>query len=62
MPGVQKPHCSPCFSQNASCSGCSSLPLANPSMVVTSWPSAWTARAVQLFMDTPSSSTVQAPH
>ena len=36
MPGVQKPHCRPCFSQNASCSGCMSSTPPRPSMVRTS--------------------------
>ena len=35
IPGVQKPHCRPCCSQNASCSGCSSPSAARPSIVVT---------------------------
>ena len=48
MPGVQKPHCSPCFSQNASWSGWSSSPSARaPSTVVISAPSAWTASMMQ---------------
>ena len=50
MPGVQKPHCRPCFSQNAVWSGCRASPLvAMPSIVVTVAPSAWTASIVQLF-------------
>ena len=62
MPGVQKPHCSPCLSQNASCSGCSVPSGASPSMVVIDAPSACTARQVHDLTATPSSSTVQAPH
>ena len=34
MPGVQKPHCRPCFSQNAVCIGWRSSPSARPSIVV----------------------------
>jgi hypothetical protein len=50
MPGVQNPHCRPCSSWNARCTGCS-VPssAATPSMVVTSQPSAWTARTVHDF-------------
>src|SRR6266550_1053656 len=63
MPGVQKPHCSPCFAQNASWIG-SSLPPsgATPSIVVTDEPSACAARHVHDFTATPSSCTVHAPH
>ena len=62
MPGVQKPHCSPCISRKPSCSACS-VPsaLAMPSMVRMSAPSACTANMVQDFTDLPSRSTVQAP-
>jgi len=42
-PGVQKPHCGPSCSINASCSGSSFSPLASPSMVVMSLPSIQTA-------------------
>ena len=63
MPGVQKPHCRPCFSQNAFWSGCSApSPAAMPSIVVTLAPSAWTASIVQLFTAWPSTWTVHAPH
>ena len=34
MPGVQKPHWRPCFSQKAVCIGWSSAPSARPSMVM----------------------------
>src|SRR5438309_1384012 len=61
MPGVQKPHCRPCSSQNACCRGCSVVPLARPSMVVIAAPSAWTAKMVQDLTLCPSSSTVHAP-
>ena len=62
MPGVQKPHWRPCFSQNAFWSGCSSPSVARPSIVVTLDPSAWTARIVQDFTAWPSTWTVHAPH
>ena len=62
MPGVQNPHCSPWCSRKAACIGCSSPFVSRPSMVVTSWPSASSARHVQLLIDWPSSSTQQAPH
>src|SRR6266478_1156533 len=66
IPGVQKPHCSPCFSQNPSCNGCKPLPFVGPSeetpsMVVTSEPDACTASTVHDLMALPSSRTVQAP-
>ena len=62
-PGVQKPHCRPWSAWNACCTGCSSpSPSASPSMVVTARPSAWAASTVHDFTDSPSSSTVQAPH
>src|SRR5215207_8368015 len=62
MPGVQKPHCSPCISRKASWSTCS-VPsaLAMPSIVRMSVPFAWTANMVHDFTDLPSRSTVQAP-
>ena len=47
MPGVQKPHWRPCWSQNACWSGWSLPPTSMPSMVVISAPSAWTASIVQ---------------
>ena len=49
MPGVQKPHWRPCFSQNACCRGWSAVAGRRPSIVVTLPPSAWTASIVQLF-------------
>ncbi len=61
MPGVQNPHCKPCCVQNASCIGCRSSRVPMPSIVVTERPSACTANIVQLFTETPSSSTVHAP-
>ena len=62
IPGVQNPHCNPCSARNARCMGCSwpSGP-ASPSRVVTCRPSAWAARIVHDFTDSPSSSTVHAP-
>ena len=47
MPGVQKPHWRPCWSQNACWSGWRVAPSAIPSMVLISRPSAWTASIVQ---------------
>src|SRR6266478_6264210 len=46
MPGVQKPHCKPWFSRNASCMGCSLSAVARPSIVSTSAPSACSASMV----------------
>src|SRR5712692_2847841 len=60
-PGVQKPHCSPCFSQKAFWRGCSSPPWANPSTVITSWLLACTANIKHERTLCPSTSTVQAP-
>src|SRR6476619_3565730 len=62
MPGVQYPHCRPWCSRNAACIGCSASPSARPSMVVTARPSACAASTVHDFTDSPSSSTVHAPH
>src|SRR5580704_8657276 len=63
MPGVQKPHCNPWCSRNASCIGCSGAPsAASPSMVFTSWPSAITVSVVHDFTALPSRCTTQAPH
>src|SRR5689334_13915745 len=61
MPGVQKPHCRPCFSVNPSCTGCSLPPCSRPSTVVTVQPSACTASTVHDFTGWPSRCTVQAP-
>ena len=62
IPGVQNPHCRPCISWNAFCIGCR-VPSSDaiPSIVVTSLPSAWTAKTVQLFTASPSRCTVHAP-
>ena len=62
MPGVQNPHCRPCFSQNAFCIGCSTSPVASPSIVVMLAPSAWTASIVHDLMAMPFTWTVHAPH
>src|SRR5207244_12239569 len=62
MPGVQNPHCRPCCSQNACCTGWSFPSCASPSMVVTERPSTCTAKSEHDFTAAPSSRTVQAPH
>ena len=62
IPGVQKPHCSPCSSQKPFCSGCSWPSGARPSIVVIVEPSACTAKIVHDFALRPSTRTVQAPH
>src|SRR5207248_8934047 len=62
MPGVQNPHCRPCWSQNACCMGWSFPSCASPSMVVTERPSTCTAKSEHDFTAAPSSRTVQAPH
>jgi hypothetical protein len=66
MPGVQNPHCSPCRSRKARCTGCqlagSAVSPARPSSVVTSRPSTLAASTVHDFTDSPSTSTVHAPH
>src|ERR1041385_1821849 len=63
MPGVQKPHCRPWFSRNASCIGCNGPSgAASPSMVSTAPPSAWSASVVQDFTAMPLRWTTQAPH
>src|SRR5882672_7427995 len=61
MPGVQKPHCSPCFSTQPSCTACSFPPCSRPSTVVTLQPSACTASTVHDFTGWPSRWTVHAP-
>ena len=62
MPGVQKPHCSPCFSQKPSWIGWSLPSLASPSIVMMCAPSACTANSVHAFTDRPLTMMVQAPH
>src|SRR5450759_2596439 len=47
---------------NACCTGCSVEPLATPSIVVTSVPSAWAGSTRQLSLGTSSISTMHAPH
>ena len=61
IPGVQKPHWRPCWSQNACWSGWRVAPSAIPSIVLISRPSAWTASIVQDLALWPSTWTVQAP-
>src|SRR5579884_2671617 len=61
MPGVQKPHCRPCWSQNACWIGCSSAPFASPSTVSSSAPSACTANIRQERTVRPFIKIVQAP-
>ncbi len=61
MPGVQKPHCSPCSSLKAAWIAWSCPSWSSPSTVVTSRPSACTPNIVQDLIGRPSSSTVQAP-
>src|ERR1700704_3567979 len=61
MPGVQKPHCSPCFSVKPSCTAWSLPPCSSPSTVVIFAPSACTASTVQDLTGWPSRCTVQAP-
>src|SRR5262245_45630944 len=61
IPGVQKPHWRPCSTWKPSWIGSSSPPAPRPSTVVTSRPSACTARTEHDLTGVPSSSTVQAP-
>src|SRR5208283_3972109 len=61
MPGVQKPHCNPCFSINALCKGCKSPSFAKPSIVSISLPFACTPSIVQDLTALPSTKTVHAP-
>src|SRR5438552_3847379 len=62
MPGVQKPHCRPWHTRNASCSGLSPAAGVRPSIVVTAAPSHWAASSRQARALQPSTRTVQAPH
>src|SRR6516225_2802116 len=63
MPGVQKPHCRPWFSRNASCIGCNGPSwAASPSMVSTLAPSSCSAKTVQDLIALPLTCTTQAPH
>ena len=61
IPGVQKPHWRPCWSQNACWSGWSVAPSAMPSIVLISAPSAWTASIVHDLALSPLTWTVHAP-
>src|SRR5215469_13753753 len=63
MPGVQKPHCNPCFSRKASCIGCSGpSAAASPSIVSTLAPSSCSAKTVQDLIALPLTCTTHAPH
>ena len=62
MPGVQKPHCRPCFSQKPSWMGWSLPSLASPSIVRMSAPSACTANMLHDFIARPLTMMVHAPH
>src|SRR2546427_7043439 len=61
MPGVQKPHCRPWCSRNASCSGWSTPSRIRPSMVTSSAPSACTASIRHERAASPLTRIVQAP-
>ncbi len=61
IPGVQKPHWRPCWSQNACWSGWRVAPSAIPSIVLISRPSALTASIVHDLALSPSTRTVHAP-
>ncbi len=61
IPGVQKPHWRAWHSWKAAWTLCSSPSWARPSIVVTSWPLAWTASTLHDFTLLPSRWTVQAP-
>ena len=63
IPGVQKPHCRPWCSRNASCIGCR-VPsgAATPSIVMSCAPSACMASRLQLFTARPFMWIVHAPH
>src|SRR3954471_8144949 len=61
IPGVQKPHCSPCSSMKPCCTGSSVPPSARPSTVRTSCPAVIAASWVQDFTGSPSTSTTQVP-
>src|SRR5512144_2937429 len=60
IPGVQNPHCRPWCSLNAACIGCSSPPVASPSIVVISAPSASTASIVHDLTQQPGNKRVAA--
>ena len=61
MPGVQKPHCSPCSVMKPCWTGSSSPARSIPSTVRTACRSAIAASTVQLFTGTPSMVTTQTP-
>ena len=60
-PGVQNPHWKLCESHIACCSGPRTPSGASPSIVVTSWPAAWTASIRHERTGLPSTMTVHAP-
>ena len=62
MPGVQKPHWRPCFSQKPCWIGWSSPFFAMPSIVVILAPSACTVNIVHAFSAWPFRWIVHAPH
>ncbi|MCY1210896.1 hypothetical protein D9M72_225960 [compost metagenome] len=61
-PGWQKPHCGTSRFIQACCTGCSVLPLARPSMVVTWRPRTSDTRTEQVVTALPSTWQVQALH
>src|SRR4051794_1822234 len=61
MPGVQKPHCSPCSSMKPCCTGSSSPSCSSPSTVRISRPAAMAASTVHDFTGSPSICTTQVP-
>jgi hypothetical protein len=62
MPGVQIPHCAPPCVMNACCTACNVSPIAKPSIVRISAPSACKTGTRQLFTSAPSISIEHAPH
>ncbi len=69
-PGVQKPHCEPCWSTMACCTGCrlpsgarmsSMVRICAPSSMDTNWMHALTARQTRRSPSSRTTSTVQAP-
>src|SRR4029450_8950705 len=62
MPAVEKPHCSPCFSQKAFWMGCSLPSVAIPSIVLICAPSHCTARSGHDLPGCPFGGSVQGTH
>ena len=62
IPGVQNPHCSAWWWENACCRGCWSSAEPRPSTVVSDAPSHCTANSRHARTASPSSSTVHIPH